>query len=32
VLLVIRLCRSKSTTPKDAPVNYKKQDDEVPMQ
>ena len=31
VLLVVRLCRSKSTTPKDAPVNYK-QKDEVPMQ
>ena len=32
VLLVVRLCRSKSVTPKDAPVSYKKQEDEVPMQ
>ena len=32
VLLIIRLCRSKSATPKDAPVSYKKQEDEKPMQ
>ena len=31
VLLVIRLCRSKSTTLKDAPVSYEKQEDEVAM-
>ena len=29
VLLVIRLRRSKSTILKDAPVNYKKQEDKV---
>ena len=27
VLLVIRLCRSKSSTPKDAPISYKKEID-----
>jgi hypothetical protein len=29
VLLVIKLCCSKSTTPKDSPVGYEKQADEV---
>ena len=32
VLLVIRLCRSKFATPKDAPISYKKQEDEAAMQ
>lgn len=31
VLLVIKLCCSKSTTPKDSSVTYEKQNDEVSM-